>query len=92
MGEIDPFLPEPYHFGSGTNVMIKGYRLFGWVPDDPSNPTFPGFSTSGTPPSDRVGARDWRVIAAPVEPYSGLSTFYLRPNGAVSKDLDGDPV
>jgi prepilin-type N-terminal cleavage/methylation domain-containing protein len=90
--EIDPFLPEPYHIGHGQNVMIKGYRLFGWVPDNPSSPTFPGLSTSGIAPYDRVGARDWRVIAVPIEPYSGLATFYLRPNGAVSKNLDGKPV
>ncbi len=90
--EIDPYLPEPYHIGHGTNVMIKGYRLFGWVPANPSSPTVPELGMGAVVSTDRVGARDWRVMAVPIEPYSGLSTFYLGPNGNVSRTLDGKPI
>lgn len=90
--EIDLYMPEPFHIGHGQNVMIKGYRLFGWVPDDPFEPTFPGVGTGAIVSGDRVGARNWRVVAVPIEPYSGLSTFYLEPNGNVSRELDGNPI
>lgn len=93
--ELENYLPESYHIGHGKNVMIKGYQLFGWVPDDPYNPIYPGAgpaSSAGPVVYDRVGYRNWRVIAVPVEPYSGLSTFYLEPNGNVSKTIDGNPI
>jgi type II secretory pathway pseudopilin PulG len=95
LDEIDPYLPESYAPIYGQNVIIKGYRLFGWVPDDPSHPNFPGVgggTSSGTVSADRVGYHSWRVVAIPIEPYSGLRTFFLEPNGNVSDTLDGEPV
>ncbi len=94
--EIDPYLPEIYHLGHGQNVIIKGYRLFGWVPENPSHPTFPGVGPGspsiGTPDEDKVGTHYWRVVAIPIEPVSGLRTFYLEENGNVSDTLDGRPI
>ena len=93
--EIDAYLPESYAPVYGQNVIIKGYRLFGWVPDDPSHPTFPGVgegTSSGTASADRVGYHTWRIVAIPIEPNSGMRTFYLEPNGNVSATLDGPPV
>jgi len=93
--EIDAYLPESYAPVYGQNVIIKGYRLFGWVPDNPSSPTFPGVgegTSSGSAFADRVGYHSWRVVAIPIERYSGLRTFYLEPSGNVSSTLDGPPV
>jgi type II secretory pathway pseudopilin PulG len=95
MEDLDTYLPESYLPRHATNVMIKGYRLLGWVPESASNPTWPGAGPTGSAGAvtyDRDGSRNWRIIALPIEPYSGLSTFYLDPNGNVSRELDGNPV
>ncbi len=93
--DLVPYMPDSFEPRHSTNVMIKGYRLFGWVPENSSNPTWPGVGPSGSAGPvnyDKVGSRNWRVIALPIEPYSGLSTFYLDPDGNVSRELDGNPV
>lgn len=94
--ELDPYMPEIYHLGHGQNVIIKGYRLFGWVPDNPSDPTFPGVGPGspsvGTPTIDRVGSHYWRIVAVPIEPGSRLRTFFLENSGNVSDTLDGKPI
>ena len=94
--ELLPYLPESYATYMGQNIIIKGYRLFGWVPDNPSSPTFPGVGSGsgsvGEPSNDRKGTQVWRIVAIPIEPYSGLRTFYLGINGTVSDTLDGKPI
>ena len=93
---LDDYLPESYAPLYGQNVIVKGYRLFGWVPDNPSNPTFPGVGPGspsvGAPSYDRVGSHYWRIVAVPIEPNSGLRFFFLDNNGNVSDTLDGKPV
>ena len=92
--EIDRFLPETYYIRHAEDHFIRGYRLFAWgvAPSSKESEDDGGFGWGGwggfnDSSSDfRWGSHNYVVMAVPIQPRLGLSTFYLDPGGVITKD------